>query len=126
MRNKFYFGVDYYPEQWPQDRWVEDFQLMQAGGVNVIRLAEFSWSKLEPQNGHFNFDWLDKVLELCVQFSIEVVLGTPTASPPAWLMNLHPEFFSFRSRWRSEEFWFSKKYLSWKCVVPRLLCPDNK
>jgi beta-galactosidase len=92
----FFFGADYYPEQWPQERWPEDARLMKAAGFNVVRLAEFAWSKMEPSEGNFNFDWLDCVLKLMHDQGIMALLGTPTASPPPWLMTRHPDIFHIR------------------------------
>jgi beta-galactosidase len=89
----FYFGVDYYPEQWEQSRWSTDVQLMREAGVNVVRLAEFAWSRMEPQQGHYQFAWLDKVINLLGENGIQVVLGTPTASPPPWVMEGFPDAF---------------------------------
>jgi beta-galactosidase len=92
----FYFGADYYPEQWPEDRWPEDARLMQAASFNVVRLAEFAWSKMEPHPGKFDFDWLDRLLGILQTHGIFAVLGTPTASPPPWLMAKHPDIFRLR------------------------------
>lgn len=88
-----YFGVDYYPEHWPEERWPEDACLMQEAGFNVVRLAEFAWARMEPAEGRFDFTWLHKVIELLHSKGISVVLGTPTAAAPAWLMQAHPEIF---------------------------------
>ena len=85
-----YFGVDYYPEQWPEERWLEDARLMAEAGFNVVRLAEFAWSKIEPNEGHYDFDWLDRAITLLASHGMRVVLGTPTASPPPWLMTKYP------------------------------------
>jgi beta-galactosidase len=92
----FYFGVDYYPEHWPEERWPIDVQLMEEAGFNVVRLAEFAWSRMEPSDGHYDFDWLDRAIDILQSKSISVVLGTPTASPPAWLMTKNPELFRVR------------------------------
>ena len=54
----FPFGVDYYPEHWPEERWPEDVRLMAAAGMNTVRMAEFAWSKMEPPEGVFDFEWL--------------------------------------------------------------------
>ncbi len=83
----FYFGVDYYPEQWPEARWSEDARLIKEAGFNLVRLAEFAWSRLEPKQGTYDFGWLDRALEVLHEQGIVAVLGTPTASPPAWLMS---------------------------------------
>lgn len=92
----FYFGADYYPEQWPQERWPEDARLMKAAGFNVVRLAEFAWSKMEPKEGIFDFNWLDLALKTLHDQGIVALLGTPTASPPPWLMTSHPDIFRLR------------------------------
>jgi len=63
-KSVFYFGVDYYPEQWPVSRWSEDARLVKEAGLNIVRLAEFAWSCLEPKEGLFDFDWLDHALEV--------------------------------------------------------------
>jgi beta-galactosidase len=89
----FRFGVDYYPEHWPEERWQIDALLMQEAGINVVRLAEFAWSKMEPENGRFDFDWLDRIIALLGEHGIQTILGTPTASAPPWLMQNNPEAF---------------------------------
>ncbi len=91
--SKFYFGVDYYPEQWPRERWETDAQLMREAGFNIVRLAEFAWVKLEPSQGQFDFAWLDDAIKILQAHGLEVVLGTPTASPPAWVYKKNPEIF---------------------------------
>lgn len=81
----FYFGADYYPEHLPEDCWTEDARLMQEAGFNVVRMAEFAWSLLEPHDGMFDFDWLDRAISILGERGIKTVLGTPTASTPPWL-----------------------------------------
>jgi len=93
----FYFGVDYYPEQWPKERWPEDARLMAEAGFNVVRLAEFAWARMEPEEGHYDFNWLDQVLSVLAARGICAVLGTPTASPPPWLMSKSPDLFRVRA-----------------------------
>ena len=84
-------GVDYYPEHWPEERWPTDARLMAEAGITVVRLAEFAWSRLEPAEGDWQFDWLDRALEVLAGRGIQAVLGTPTAAPPAWLIEKHPD-----------------------------------
>src|SRR6266700_7810960 len=55
-------GVAWYPEQWPESRWEEDLRLMEAANIKVVRIAEFAWSRLEPSEGHYDFDWLDRAI----------------------------------------------------------------
>ena len=86
-----YYGVDYYPEHWPEERWEIDASLMESAGINVARLAEFAWVKLEPKEGQYDFSWLDKAIEILGRHNIKTVLGTPTASPPMWLVRKYPQ-----------------------------------
>jgi len=79
-------GVDYYPEHWDEERWPVDAQLMADAGITVVRLAEFAWSRLEPREGDFQFAWLDRALDVLSARGIRAVLGTPTAAPPAWMI----------------------------------------
>jgi beta-galactosidase len=90
---RFRYGVDYYPEQWPETRWAEDARLMRAAGFNVVRLAEFAWSKLEPREGQFDFAWLDRAIGVLRAEGMDIVLGTPTGSPPLWVMKKHPDAY---------------------------------
>ncbi|MBQ0167157.1 MAG: beta-galactosidase [Treponema sp.] len=85
------FGVDYYPEHWPEERWETDARLMQEMGVQVVRMAEFSWHKLEPVEGTYDFEWLDRVIRLLAKHGIKTILGTPSAAPPAWMCNKYPD-----------------------------------
>jgi beta-galactosidase len=84
-------GVAYYPEQWPEERWPVDAQLMAEAGIRFVRMAEFAWAKLEPRRGELDFDWLDRALSIVAENELDVVLGTPTAAPPAWLVAEHPD-----------------------------------
>lgn len=88
---RFIYGADYYPEAWNEGQWEKDATMMQAAGINFVRLAEFSWVKMEPSEGHFDFAWLNRALKVLDAHGIKAVLGTPTASPPAWLMARYPE-----------------------------------
>lgn len=84
-------GVDYYPEHWDQSLWAKDADLMKKTGVQIVRLAEFAWSRMEPRDGEFCFKWLDEAIEIFAERGIEVVLCTPTSCPPLWLYEQHPE-----------------------------------
>ncbi|MGE5530313.1 MAG: beta-galactosidase [Patescibacteria group bacterium] len=85
------FGVDYYPEHWPEERWPVDAGLMRQAGLRVARVGEFAWSRFEPREGEYDFAWLDRAIEVLAAEGIGVVIGTPTAAPPAWLAGGHPE-----------------------------------
>ncbi len=86
-----YYGADYYPEHWPENRWEVDAELMENCKINIVRVGEFAWAKLEPAEGEYNFDWLDKAIDILSKHDINVVIGTPTAAPPKWLVDKHPE-----------------------------------
>ncbi|MFZ0429851.1 MAG: beta-galactosidase, partial [Acidobacteriota bacterium] len=92
-----YIGVDYYPEHWPRDRWEYDLKLMKEAGFNLVRLAEFSWVLLEPEEGRFDFQWLDDFLALAAKYDIKAVLGTPTAVMPAWVARKYPETLAMKA-----------------------------
>ncbi|MEW9551713.1 beta-galactosidase [Nonomuraea sp. NPDC050783] len=85
------FGGDYNPEQWPEEVWAEDAELMKAAGVNLVTVGVFSWARLEPEPGARDFGWLDRVMDLMAGAGIAVDLATPTASPPPWLGHRWPE-----------------------------------
>jgi beta-galactosidase len=84
-------GSAWYPEQWPESRWDADLELMQQAHLHVVRVGEFAWSSEEPSEGHFDLDWLERAINLAGQHGIYTVLGTPTATPPAWLTTKYPE-----------------------------------
>lgn len=84
-------GVCYYPEHWPRDMWEEDLKRMLAVGIRVVRVAEFAWSKIEPTEGNFTFDFFDDFLNVAEALGMKVIFCTPTATPPAWLTQKYPE-----------------------------------
>lgn len=89
--DRFQLGVCYYPEHWPTELWADDFQRMSRLDLSVIRVAEFAWTIFEPQPGCFSFELFDHALDLAHQYRLQVILGTPTATPPAWLTHQYPE-----------------------------------
>lgn len=85
------FGTAWYPEQWPEARWDTDLALMQQAHINTVRIAEFAWSRMEPEEGRFDFAWLDRAIAAAARHGMRVVLGTPTAAPPIWMSERYPE-----------------------------------
>ncbi len=83
-------GVCYYPEHWPEARWAIDAAMMRDLGLEIVRIAEFAWAKLEPAPGRFEFGWLDRAIDVLASAGLEVVLGTPTVCPPAWMIRADP------------------------------------
>ncbi|HIT89247.1 MAG TPA: beta-galactosidase, partial [Candidatus Merdenecus merdavium] len=84
-------GTDYYPEHWERSRWKEDARLMRKAGIEVIRVGEFSWSLFEPEEGVYDFAWMDEAIEYFGGHGISIVLGTPSATPPKWMVDKYPE-----------------------------------
>jgi beta-galactosidase len=85
------YGVAYYPEYMPYERLDTDVALMKQAGINVVRVGESSWGLWEPEDGRFEFAWMDRVVERMQQAGIKVIMGTPTYSIPAWMYKKHPE-----------------------------------
>jgi len=85
------YGVSYYSEYMPSDRLEKDVQMMQEAGISVVRLGESSWSGFEPQEGKFEFAWMDRIIDRLHKANIKVIVGTPTYSIPAWLWHAHPD-----------------------------------
>jgi beta-galactosidase len=84
-------GAAWYPEQWPESRWDADLSLMEAAHIHVVRVGEFAWSSLEPREGDYQLDWLDRAVRAAERHHIAVIMGTPSAAPPAWLTTKYPE-----------------------------------
>jgi len=89
--NKLTMGVCYYPEHWNKSLWRDDLRRMKAAGISVIRIGEFAWNKFEPEEGMFVYDFFDEFLALCLEEGMDVIFGTPTPTPPAWLTEKYPE-----------------------------------
>ena len=84
-------GAAWYPEQWPESRWDADLQLMEQAHLHVLRVGEFAWSTMEPSEGRYDLDWLERAVRLAQKHHIAVVIGTPTDAPPAWLTTKYPD-----------------------------------
>jgi beta-galactosidase len=86
-----HYGGDYNPEQWPETVWPEDVRLMREAGVTMVSLGIFAWSRIQPAEGVFDFEWLDTVIDLLHEGGIAVDLATATASPPPWATSAYPQ-----------------------------------
>ena len=84
-------GVCWYPEQHPEDCWADDVRRMVDAGLQLVRLGEFAWGRLEPARGRFDTDWMSRAVDLAAAAGLGVVIGTPSAAPPRWLVQAHPE-----------------------------------
>ncbi|WP_084003298.1 beta-galactosidase [Agromyces aureus] len=86
-----HYGADYNPEQWPEEIWPDDVARMREAGVTMVSLGIFSWARIQPREGEFDFAWLDRVIDLLHEGGIAVDLATATASPPPWASAAYPE-----------------------------------
>lgn len=87
-------GVCYYPEHWPEALWAEDARRMVAAGLTRVRIGEFAWARIEPEPGHHDWDWLDRAIEVLHNAGLGIILGTPTATPPKWLVDQMPNMLA--------------------------------
>lgn len=87
----FIHGGDYSPEQWPAETWDEDMRLMDLAGCNAVSIGIFSWSSLEPEEGRYTFEWLDRVMDMLSSHGRFAMLATPSAAQPAWMSRAYPE-----------------------------------
>lgn len=97
QENTVRLGVCYYPEHWDEALWDDDFRRMRELGFSVIRIAEFGWAIMEPEEGTFCFDLFDRALDAAHAHGLQVIMGTPTATPPAWLTHRYPEVLNASS-----------------------------
>lgn len=84
-------GASWYPEMWPEEEWGKDIARMKELGYTIVRLFEFAWHRFEPAEGAYDFDWALRLLDQLHEAGIRVMIGTPTAAPPAWLTEAYPD-----------------------------------
>jgi len=116
-------GAAWYPEQWPESRWNVDLELMQNANIHVVRVGEFAWSTFEPEEGKYDFDWLERAINLAGQHGIFVVIGTPTAAPPAWLTQKYPETLRVDENGQRAEHG-NRQHFNWADPKYREFCRD--
>ncbi|MEA3309045.1 MAG: beta-galactosidase [Chloroflexota bacterium] len=104
------FGVCYYPEHWPAERWSLDAQLMRAAGLTYVRIAEFAWQLIEPAEGEFSWEWLDTAIETLAAEGLQTILSTPTATPPAWMVKAYPQILPVDAEGRRRHFGSRRHY----------------
>lgn len=103
-------GVCYYPEHWPEDNWANDAQRMFEMGIRTVRIGEFAWSQLESVPGTLTFDWLRRAIDTLHNAGLGVVLGTPTATPPRWILDKHPDLLAIDEHGRTRGFGSRRHY----------------
>lgn len=87
-------GVCYYPEHWEKAMWEDDLNRMKEHGIFTVRIGEFAWNKIEPEEGKYTYEFFDSFLDLANEKGINVIFGTPTAAPPAWLTEKYSEILN--------------------------------
>ncbi|MCG5071867.1 beta-galactosidase [Paraburkholderia tagetis] len=103
-------GVCYYPEHWPEAMWKDDAARMKALGIEQVRIGEFAWSRIEPSSGEFDWGWLDRAIDTLGAAGLKVVMCTPTATPPKWLVDRHPEILPTGADGRPRAFGSRRHY----------------
>ena len=103
-------GVCYYPEHWDEADWAEDAARMKATGLLWVRIGEFAWSRMEAEPGKLTLDWLDRAIAVLGAAGLKVVLGTPTATPPRWMLERHPDMLAKDREGRERGFGSRRHY----------------
>lgn len=103
-------GVCYYPEHWPEQMWADDARRMAELGLKFVRIGEFSWSAVEPNPGNYDWGWLDRAIDTLGAAGLKVVMGTPTATPPKWLVDRWPDVLPVDERGRRRGFGSRRHY----------------
>lgn len=103
-------GVCYYPEHWPEERWAVDAALMRETGLTRVRIGEFAWSRIEPEPGRFDWDWLDRAVETLQAAGLGIIMGTPTATPPKWLVDRMPDIIALDREGKPRRFGSRRHY----------------
>ncbi|MEM9796821.1 MAG: beta-galactosidase [Pseudomonadota bacterium] len=103
-------GTCYYPEQWPEEMWAQDAARMVDLGLTWVRIGEFAWSRLEPAPGDLRWGWLDRAMDVLTGAGLRVVMGTPSATPPRWMLDRHPDMLAVDAEGRPRGFGSRRHY----------------
>ncbi len=103
-------GVCYYPEHWPETDWADDARRMRDLGLSMVRIGEFAWSRIEPAPGRFDWAWLDRAIDGLGNAGLGVVMCTPTATPPKWLVDLKPDILPYDEHGHPRRFGSRRHY----------------
>lgn len=110
MEDHFKLGVCYYPEHWLRSEWEKDARLMKQVGLKQVRMGEFAWSRFEPQPNKYDWSWFDEAIEVLSKHDLEIALCTPTATPPRWLIEEHPEILPVAESGQVRQFGARRHY----------------
>ncbi len=111
-------GAYYYPEAWPASQWARDMANIRKLGMEYVHMGEFAWYYMEPSEGKYEFDWLEKNVELAHRNGLKVILCTPSATPPVWLVKAHPEVLTVDAQGRTMQHG-SREQADWSSPVYR-------
>ncbi len=103
-------GTCYYPEHWPEDWWADDAARMADMGLSRVRIGEFAWSRIEPEPGRYDWGWLDRAVETLHSAGLGIIMGTPTATPPKWLVDAMPDMLGVDTQGRPRNFGSRRHY----------------
>ncbi|MEL7190730.1 MAG: beta-galactosidase, partial [Pseudomonadota bacterium] len=103
-------GCCYYPEHWPEEMWADDARRMTEMGLSLVRIGEFAWSRIEPEAGCFDWDWLDRAVDVLAGAGLNIIMGTPTATPPKWLVDQMPDMVAIDEDGRPRGFGSRRHY----------------
>ena len=103
-------GVCYYPEHWPREMWEADAAEMAAAGLTWVRIGEFAWSRIETAPDVFDWNWLDEAVGVLKDAGLKVIMGTPTATPPRWMLTKHPDMLAYDAEGRPRGFGSRRHY----------------
>ena len=103
-------GVCYYPEHWSEEVWEQDAARMAEVGIAYVRIGEFAWSKLEPTPGYLQFDWIIRSMDVLGRHGLKVIFCTPTATPPRWMVDKHPDMLAVDANGRQKGFGSRRHY----------------
>ncbi len=103
-------GCCYFPEHWPEEIWADDARRMREMGLSLVRLGEFAWSRIEPEPGRLEWDWLDRAIETLAAEGLQIILCTPTATPPKWLVDRMPDMVAIDKNGRKRGFGSRRHY----------------
>lgn len=133
MMDKLLIGVDYYPEMWGEEYLDGDIEIMKDMGINVVRVGEFAWSRMESEEGKFDFSWLKSAVEKFRNAGIDVILCTPTNTPPLWAFRKYPEIIQMNRKYeriqtgiRGHRCYTSKKFRELSKIIIEKLCLEFK
>jgi len=103
-------GVCYYPEHWPESGWMDDARRMREMGLTWVRIGEFAWSRIEPRPGQMKWGWLDRAIDILAGAGLNIIMSTPTATPPRWMIDKYPDMLAVDAAGQPRRFGSRRHY----------------